>query len=347
MRAAEKQEELSPASAQHDGNVTKHRATSYKKEPTQIFIYGYNPSTQWKALDVYERISGGMICEDYPREPPAEYQKLPRTYSTAASVHPRKLTEIERKLAFEWKGGESWVRLTCDSAEAADRAVFNSPQNIYGHWVHAELWQGRGPAIDQPILIRDGEHPTSRRPPQTLSAAFSQQANQQQRATATLPRSFNPTPVSQAAAQMPNDPASTSPSTVSSATATGPEYPDLRNRAPRHYNDLASSFVAQSTATTANMTAGQHNPAMMRYFPDRPRTVLRPASEAFLPQPTWLQRQLTWLSQSGLVPGDFIGDVMPLNDNGEFDWAAASWYWRACKWIDDHLGSDICGLKDS
>lgn len=318
-------------------------------------LFGYQKSREYQAIDLFEKISHGVICENYPRGPPAILQKYPTASSSDTHIHPRNLTPQERKIAAIYSGGESWVKLTCESAEAAARAVEGSGQQVYGHWVYAELWQGQGPSVDEPIPIRDedrvGEDFGSARPPrrtsQSLSAAFSQHVRNQQRTTATLPRSFNPTAMSQAEGQQRTDAVSTSPSTAPSATATGPEHPNLRNRQP-FQNDVNEISPPPQINTPAQIVpAGQYNPAMLRHFQDRPRTVLRPASEAFLPMPTWWERNTKWLRETGWIPGDFIGDTLPITAAGEFDWAAASWYWRLCYWIDTHAGSDICGLKDS
>lgn len=293
-------------------------------------LYGYPSSRQYAAIDLCEKISGGMICEDYDRQPPAEFQKYPQNFNTSRSVHSRPLTAAEKTLAFKYDGGNHWIKLTCDSAEAAARAVETSPMNIYGHWVYAELWNGKGPDSDQAIPITEDDRRqgpfSSPRPPrknsQTLSAAFSQNAAHQQRAPSTLPRSFNPNTTSQTDLQLVQDADSTSPSTASSATATGVEYPNLRNR--HHTEPEQSHEIA----------------------PGIPRYVLRPASEALLPQPTFWERQVQWLGAQGLIPTDFIGHGLPISDNGDFDWAKASWYWRLCYWLDTHVGTDICGFKE-
>ena len=330
MAAESKQESTASAN-----NASRH-APSHTKEPTQIMVFGYPSSRQHVAIHRFERISGGIICEDYEREAPAELHKYPNAFSTSRSVHPRPLTKQEKSLAFTYNGGNHWIKLTCDSAEAAARAVEFSPIQVYGHWVYAELYKGKGPEPDQPIPIteedrRQGSYDSPRPPPrpsQTLSAAFSQHAGTQLRATSTLPRSFNPNAMSPADAQLSRDADSHSPSTASSATATGVESSNLRNRHP--------SQTEQNTLA----------PAANEIAPGIPRYVLRPANEAFLPQPTWWERQVQWLRAQGLIPTDFIGDGLPLLENGDFDWANASWYWRTCFWFDYHLGTDICGLKE-
>ena len=309
-------------------------------------LYGYSSSTQWAAIDLFEKMSGGMICEDYDRQPPAELRKYPNTFFS--SVHSRPLTRQEKSLAFKYAGGEHWVKVTFDSAEAADRAINQSPHDIYGHLVYAAPFHGLGPETDQPILAGEKDlgngltarAQTSRKPSQTLGAAFSQHAATQQRAIATLPRSMTLNNMPQANQDRPNDAVSTSSSTASSATATGPEYPDLRHCLPSQTEEKRSSNILQRPAQS------QQDNQMMEKFPDRPRTVLRPASEAFLPQPTWWERKLAWFRQHGLIPQNPIGNELPLLENGQFDWARASYYWRFFYWIDTKLGSDFCGLKD-
>lgn len=344
-KAAEVQQEANESvRPQNDGTGASRHVPTYEKEPTSVILYGYSSATQWAAIDTFEKASHGMICEDYEREPPAEFRKYPKTYSSTSSVHRRPLTKQERQLAFKYAGGEHWIKVTFDSAEAADRAIEVSPANIFGHWVYAELYHGTGPEFDRVIPIQEADQlqgKPARKPAQTLSAAFAQQASNQQRATATLPRSFNPTAISQADDQRPNEDPSSSPSTASSATATGPEYPNLRNR--HATQDVVST---QNAAPAQIQTPQQYNPRMMKHFQDRPRTVLRPAQEAFLPVPTWTDRQIAWLRANGLIPGDFIGDGLPLNANGEFDWNAANLYWRVCYLLDKYLRTDFCGLKE-
>lgn len=348
QRAIESQQQANASTrTQNDGNVTSNHRPSHNKEPTQIIVFGFTPSTQWAAIDTYEKVSHGMICEDYARRPPAELRRYPNTLSSP-SVHPRKLTDAEREMARHYAGGESWVRLTCDSAEAADRAVEMSPQQVYGHLVYAELYNGTRPEKDEPIPVREedqqrgsfGSPKLPRRPSQTLSAAFSQHGNNQQRPTSTLSRSFGMPTTIQANKQRRNDTTSCSSSTASSATVIDPDKPDLRNceaeenRPPSAPQILAKGSVAES------------NPAMMRHFKDRRRTVLRPATEAFLPQPTWTDRQVQWLRSWGVIPGDFIGNGPPLTENGDFDWSKATWYWCVWNWMDTYLNTNFCNLKD-
>ena len=337
--------------AQSGGTSAPRPVPTHEKEPTSIMLYGYSSTTQWAAIDTFEKASHGMICEDYDREAPAEFRKYPKTYSSTSSVHRRPLTKKERQSAFQYAGGEHWIKVTFDSAEAADRAIEVSPANIFGYWVYAEPYHGTGPERDEAIKIKDIEQPQGkpvRKPALTLSAAFAQQVGNDQRATATLPRSFTLIMPSQTNEQPSNESTSSSTSTASSATATDPEYLNLRHRhATRDVAQVQSaSSPAQNSAPLQNKASQQHNPNMMRHFQDRPRTVIRPAHEAFLPVPTWSERQITWLRANNLFPGDFIGDGLPLNANGEFNWNTANLYWRMCYLLDKYLWTDFCGLKE-
>lgn len=347
QRAIESQQLANDSTRAHnDGNVASHHRPSHDKEPTQIIVFGFSPNTQWAAIDTYEKASHGMICEDYARRPPGQLRRYPNNLSSP-SVHPRRLTDAEREMARHYAGGESWVRLTCDSAEAADRAVEMSPQQIYGHWAHAELYNGTRPEIDEPIPVGEedqqggfvGNLKPRHRSSQTLGTVFSQHAANQRQPMSTLPKSSGMSFTTQANNQRPNDTISSSSSTASSATAT---VPDSSNRDPPQAEENRSPTIQILT----NASAAESNSATMRYFTDRPRTVLRPASEAFLPQPTWNDRQIRWLRSWGVIPGDFIGSGPLLTENGEFDWSMSSWYWRFCNWLDTHLNTNFCNLKD-
>lgn len=323
------------------------------KEPVQVMLYGFSPSTQWAAISHYEKASGGMICEDYDRHPPPEARRIPTAFSSPGMFPRRALTPTEKKLSMSYKGGKAWIRVTFDSAEAAERACYNSPRVIQGYWVYAEMYaDGIIPNGDEPILCRPEDrenglttpakpsHVPSHKTTQSLGPAFARNVQSQQRQpSATLPRSFT---THTSASQRP-EPESESPSTASSATVTAPN-PDAGNSTLRQRGSELQG--RQGTGTAARSLPQQGNTQYMRYFPDVPRTLLRPASEAFLPQPTFTQRSLSYLENLGLIPGDVIGNLVPRTESGEFDWANASFYWRFFYWLDSTFGSDMCGLKD-
>lgn len=253
---------------------TPRPSTSTTKQPTQVVIYGYSAETQWAALDAFERASYGYFCEDYPRTPPEAGKRLSEAFSTPPRGR-RSLSKMEKALALRYAGGQHWVKVTFDSTEAAERALEHSPAQIYGHWVHAGIYHGAGPARDEALPIIEG----STESPQATSLV------------------------------------------------------DSSHPATDRSSEVRQRILAQESG-------------MMTHFPTVPRTVLRPSTEAFLPQLTWWERQMKWLAEAGLVPGEVIGNGIPLKVDGCPDVSRASFYWKFFYWIDSLLGTDICGLKD-
>lgn len=343
---------LSKASS--DGSaVYQQQSLSLAKEPTQVILMGYSPNTQWAAISFYENVSGGIICEDYDREPPSERRRYHRNLGTEGYVHARALTNAEKALAYQYSGGRCWIKVTFESPEAAERAMYHSPHIIQGHWVYVEPYRGQGPKVDEPVMVKEEDHqqgllgvpkpmPTQT---QSLGPSFSMQglscAGKPLRANATLPRSFITKDNIDVEPPNMTEDTSMSSSTASSATATGPEYPSLSQRSTSHYDD------AQALAGTQGNIEPSLRPTTFKHFPETPRTVLRPANEAFLPQRSWWDTFFKHLTQQGWIPRDFIGNSIPRLENGDFDWSSASLYWRFFYWIDTHLGTDWCGMKES
>ncbi|KAI4134884.1 MAG: hypothetical protein LQ347_001147 [Umbilicaria vellea] len=339
-----------------DGNVASRITVTAQKEPTQVILRGYSPQKQWAAIEFYERVSGGLICEHYERQPPFERRRYQSTLSASTYVHPRALSRAEKALASRYDGGACWIKVTFDSAEAAERAIFSSPHLIQGHWVYANSFYGKGPDVDEPILYRLDDKKaglfdttrSSHRPSQTLGPSFSmsslsQDADVRQWSNTTLPRSFTANALSLVHEEALVDVGSLSPSTASSATATGPEYPDQNRR--RSLRNVESTSSARSTVNSGVQL--QHRSSTFTHFPDRQKTRLRPATEAFLPQKSWTENVLANLPLVGGLQSDVIGSVVPRLENGDFDWARASFYWRICHWLDTHLGTDLCGMKEN
>ena len=287
-------------------------------------------------------MSGGIICEDYERKAPNP--RFPDTYSAPAPG--RTLTKVERSLAAQYRGGECWIKVTFDSAEAAERAIHCSPHLIHGHWVYAQEFRGVGPEIDEPILVRKDEtlpgSTPAHRPSQTLEPSFKQSSGIQGHTINTLPRSFTTNSSgSYTNDQRGNENVSLSSSTASSATATATDvnYPNLRNR---HQAPIEENLTSSTRQPNESIISGRQT---LRHFPDTPRTNIRPSSEAFLPQASWSEKGLSRLVNTGLIPGDFIGSGPPRLANGDFNYSLASYYWRFFHWLDITFGTDLCGLK--
>ena len=277
-----------------------------------------------------------MICEDYERQPDISLQRYPNTISNTLRAHMiRPLTNEEKALAFQYAGGAHWVKVTFDSAEAAERALENSPIQIQQHWVYAQpYYRGIAPQLDAPILMTAEERAAGRplgKHAQVYGPSSMQQAGVQQGGLFTLSANTNPSTTTPNTNNQHREASPLTSSTASSGTATGPETSNVRRR--------------ESAQAGQQIQAQRDNPPMMRFFPDIPRTVLRPAHEALLPQPTFWERQFRWLADHGLMPGEVIGNGVPLLENGQIDRARASFYWKFFYWIDSTFGTDYCGLR--
>ncbi|KZF20849.1 hypothetical protein L228DRAFT_270122 [Xylona heveae TC161] len=320
------------------------------RQPTEVILYGYFPDTQWRAIELYERISAGMICEDYPRLPPPERIKYKSSFQNIQAVLPRPLTREETKRARRYAGGESWIKVTFDSQEAADRACHFSPQSCGGCWVYAEPYRGVGPKEDVPLPVTEADAPDTLlgtpRPNRNNSrtnlsfGAAAQRSNSNSNSNISgLPRSFTTNTLS-LPSQAPPPPSSSS--TASSGTVTdfpvAPAVPAAATKLPRSTSQPVFSSGALATSTS--------NGEMSRRIPGVRRAVLLPAEQALLPQPSRTQRLMSQIPILGWFSGEVIGTAVPRLDNGEFDWVRASFWWRICYWIDLHFGTDLCGLRD-
>ena len=326
-------------------------APSTVKEPKEVMIYGYSPEIQWAAIHYYELVSGGMICEDYEREAPDERKRYQTGLGYSGITLPRILTKAERTLAMQYSGGLCWIKVTLDSVEAANRAMQCSPHLIQGHWVYAKPYNGEKYEPDQPIFIREDERQEgqlsgpkpSMRLFQSLGASFSTPTMPRSmghtRNSATLPQSYRTKRIGPLESQQVDEGVSPSSSTASSATALSPDQSQTRQRTLLNPNEQDLSKVA--------LISTKQPPKTFTHFPDSARTVLKPAVEAFLPQPSWSERVLKQFTPSGWFPGDIIGVAVPRLENGDFDWSTASFYWKICYWTDTRFGMDLCGMKES
>lgn len=338
-RAAAEVQEKPSTSKSHNESVPT--VSSSVKVPTQVSLYGFVPGTHWASVNFYERASYGYICEDYDRDPPIERRRIPNAFAAGQMVRARALTRQELVLSRKYHGGDCWLKVTFDSAESADLAIRASPHLIQGYWVYAELFNGEAPDHpDEPIPLqkedlgrgRFGGHAPAPRPSRSLGSSFAKNNKLQTRSLTALSNSFTGTSMVQADSQEPGDVIAQSSSTATSATATAPEHAELRHRVINE--------------PVQNARPPQRDPRFFTHFPDIPRTVLRPAHEAFLPQPSYLESWIQWLTAKGLYPGDMIGDGPPFLENGEFDWASSSFYWKVFYWLDSHLWTNFCGTKD-
>ncbi|MCJ1329777.1 hypothetical protein MMC10_006457 [Thelotrema lepadinum] len=340
---------------QTSSETTQQPLTSVVKEPLQVMLYGFSSDFQWAAIDFYERVSGGMVCEDYPREPPAEKRRY-RSGLSGGSIPRRALTSSELTLSSQYHGGSCWIVVTFESHESGERAITSSPHLIQGHWVYAEPYRGISPPDDSPIPGKEEDRQAGLlgppRPPSksatlgpSIGSALRRESSSTQRQTVTLPRSFL-TPAGQTFQDVPEN-QSISSTTASSATALAAEpiYPSLRQRNPSSSPSTLSPDRTSGGDSTALVPHTPASKATFTHFPDVPRTVVKPASEALLPQPTWWESVVKSLTRNGLIPGDMIGSTVPRREDGSFDWDRSSVYWKMWFWLDQVLGTDLCGIR--
>lgn len=297
-----------------------------------------------------------MICEDYERQPPQDRMRYPSSLSNSAFVHTRPLTTAERKKASRCQVGNCWIKVTFDSAEAAERACYYSPHVIHGAWVYAKPYDSVPPEHDGPILVRDedrdqgllGEPRPTNRNPRTSGPSLSSppvdMAYGGSNGIATPPGSLTSKLPSglQPHGERPVGSYSTSSSTTaSSATATGVDDTSIQQRSASQAKKGIPPLPAQHTDFSHRSGSRP-----LTAIPSATRAYLRPASEAFLPQPSWSERMVRRLPLAGWMQGDIIGNAVPRLDNGDFDWAKASFYWKFWYWLDSHFGTDFCGLRE-
>jgi len=120
------------------------------KEATEVILYGFGPESQWAAIEYYERISNGIVYEDYDRHPPHQRYDHSMTHSRAKLAQ-RSLSQDALRKRNAYRGGDHWIKVTFDSPEAADLACHCSPHPIHGFLVYAEPFRGSGPPRDAPI----------------------------------------------------------------------------------------------------------------------------------------------------------------------------------------------------
>ncbi|ROT40957.1 hypothetical protein SODALDRAFT_322203 [Sodiomyces alkalinus F11] len=317
---------------QDEAAPTANSQRLLKSEPTEVILRGYRASAQqYAAVNHYENLAG-RICEDYPREPPPDQRRYKGDLRDPAYTRRRALTPEEKVKVNRADGGEHWVKVTFESAEAAETAMYASPQSILGCLVYAEPYRGYPPAQDEPIFDTDTlgsvglddnnanngiGFGTSRRrrgiPFPTSSTLQSQ-------------RSFgdDTPPGSHASSQTLDTATLSQTNTVSSATIT-----DARS--------LPNGSVSASGADGHTQPPQQGDPAFCRKIPTARRATLRSADEAHLPSQSFTARLLAAVPILMWFIGGFgamIGNEVPRKENGEFDYDKASPYWKFIWWLD-------------
>jgi hypothetical protein len=285
-------------------------------EATEVLLYGFGEDLQWAGIDFYERVSGGVVLEDYDRTAPGQLKAYDPTHAVARSTMTRSLSKAALKKKNRYQGGEHWIKITFSSRESAELACARSPHVIKGHLVYAEPWQGRGPARDEAIpatqagaqVVGDQLPPTfatttggfggSPNGSNTISSATEREGNGEAGQTLAQPQSLQ----------------------------------SFQQAAPVRSSSL------DLTTSTQQLQQRRQTGTLTRLQGARP-AVLLPAEQALMPkQPK--QSWTAWLGASEL-----IGTTVPRKENGSFDKEKASLYWRVWWWVDGWLGTDFCGLR--
>ena len=318
---------------------------------TECLLYGYaSKETEWKVLSRFERIvAPSIICEDYPREDTNLFLSSSSIHGlTAAAVVHRALSKDALRKSSVYRGGDHWIKVTFDSYQAAEKACFYSPVEIDGHLVFCEMWQGKHPSSDQPILL--SQEATARQWSTSLklrSLTSSRSVNhlagkdsavsEFERAMQTLPRSHT-MPDVQFGLPPSQDDIARSSTTASLTSATDVAHVD------------AGPLLSRSTSQLSTRASSNISPSESR-IPGVKRVKLRPISEALPPQPTLAQRilrsipVLNWIIGSRDASGDVIGEGPAMKEDGSWD-ENNTWYWSFWHSVDWWIGSDFCGLKD-
>ncbi|KAM3075305.1 hypothetical protein ACMFMG_007253 [Clarireedia jacksonii] len=321
-----------------DGNAGPHPRFVHK-EPTEVILRGFKPSHQWAAIREYERI-GGHVCEDYPRDPPLEQRKYKADLRDQAALRRRPMTLEEKAKALRFAGGEHWIKITFESAEAADMAVEASPQVILGYMIHAEYYRGAPPAKDE---LGETVH----------------EANNATRTKATKKLRFNPEPFIPSGDRRPQQSALSRSWTTPNMSQVGRNslFEDRdreRSISPEgsrtstqtlDTGTLSSSTLLGPVSVSSSTSTVQEAPSIYcRKIPQAQKLQLLPAEQALLPQKSFTQRVISNTPFLSWFSTDIIGNSVPRTDSGEFDWLKASFYWRLIYWIDWWLGIfDVVG----
>lgn len=315
--------------------ATSFQGPAVAKEPTEVILYGYGNDTQWAAIDYYERVSGGLIYEEYDRQPMNARYNHSLSQMKASSFQSLPRNSI-RKIN-EYVGGEHWIKVTFDSPEAAERACHYSPHVIQGFVVTAQRYMGRGPNEDVAERATAGSRITSQTAsPNTVSST-------------TIPFGTSTTTLSSATATN-SMPASMPPRMASEpvlrASGAFPvDEDDERTIIPQQQPQYP--MIAHTTSAQAQHR--QPGRTTLRVKGAKP-VVLLPPEKAFAPAASRWQQTLAQLPIIGWIIGSnhgIIGDQVPRKEDGSFDSVNASLYWRGCYAVDSCFGTDFCGVRDA
>lgn len=307
------------------------------QEPAEVILRGYaSPSQQYAAISHYEQLAG-RICEDYSREPPFEARRYKSDLRDAALTRRQPLTKAEREKVNKIAGGEHWIKVTFESQEAANAALFASPQVILGHLVFAEPYRSLPPMENSPVVenvARAGIYEEIYRPKPHRD--HSRRPSQPRTNTGrTLPKSYLSFPPDPAPSRVRNQPGAW-PSELAGSQEPTPSVESATVSA-------TSTTISTATVTGSDFRMEEDDEPMMdvngtttlsRRIPGARRIKLLPADAALKQSPTWSESMLTLIPLLGWFSGAMIGNEVPRNEVGEFDLNRASLYWKIMYFLD-------------
>lgn len=277
---------------------------------------------QYAAISHYEALAG-PILEDYSREPPATQRRYKSELRDPALTRRRTLNADERALVNHADGGEHWVKVTFESSEAGEAALYASPQRILGHFVYAEQYRGVPPPRDEPCpdveSLADFGHERSK----SMPSAF---GTPKRKNSSGLPTSFSSrlldlSPADSRTSSHTMDTGTVSNSHASSATVMEP-----------------NPMPITSASGAEPVDIRPEDSIFCRRIPTARRATILPAEQALLPQQSVTQRVLNAVPLIKWFGGSMIGNEVPRTETGEFDWNRASLYWKIIWWLDATFG---------
>ncbi|KAK9771681.1 hypothetical protein AB5N19_03365 [Seiridium cardinale] len=330
---------LSQATAADDNASTQ--APRIVREPTEVILRGYKSSIQqYAAINHYEQLAG-RICEDYPREPPIEQRRYKSELRDPAFTRRQPLTPQEKAKVNLVDGGEHWIKITFESADAASAAIYASPQKILGHLVYAELYRGLPPMEDAAVAEMVGDAGMLQ-DEQPLSRGQSLRGRLQKGKQSTLSKNWQSTPAagrtSSADVGLHGSPPESMTSTQTVESATMSTTTGTASSATVTGSALNGSASFNDLSRPENGVIEPHNGDYCRRIPTARRVKLLAADQALLPQQGLMQRIGSRVPLLGWFSGSMIGDEVPRLESGEFDFNRASLYWRLMYFMDYWFG---------
>ncbi|KAI5306677.1 Nascent polypeptide-associated complex subunit beta [Ascosphaera pollenicola] len=358
-RLLQQQQEIQRRDNLDENPQSDPKKASNEKVATECILYGYkNKDVEWKAIDKYERISGGMICEDYPRTDPNI--SLSMSHGSSADVVIRtNLTPDANRKSKRYDGGLYWIKVTFDSAQSAEQACAYSPQEIDGYKVYCELYFGHGPKEDAPIPTAytkarlspsDKANQPETNPPAVANDATANPAssNPNEVNYPILPTDTTRDPTTQSHTPFEDRAGLGITHTQGAPPATSPDGSELCQRHLPRPGPFSRGRVREPEPPVKPQEPA---PSLGRegystIIPGARLATLHPVSEALPPQPSLWDRLVRSIPGFGWFTGEVVGDGPVLKEDGSFDYWNSNAYWRICYNIDQKLGTDLCGLRD-